>query len=126
MMESRKFGDPLRQYVLMRILLLADIHANWPALQVIDAPHDVCACLGDLVDYALEPAPCIDWVRRNTHYSVRGNHDHGVAQDVRVAGRTGYKYLTGLTRPLTRERLGEEDLRYLSRLPLSKMVTLDD
>src|SRR5262249_3549704 len=110
----------------MRILLMADIHANWPALQAIQEPHDVCICLGDLVDYALEPAPCIDWVRRNAHYCVRGNHDHGVAQDVRVVGRTGYKYLTGLTRPLTRGRLGEDDMRYLSQLPLSKMVTLDD
>jgi putative phosphoesterase len=110
----------------MRILLLADIHANWPALQAIQEPHDLCICLGDLVDYALEPAPCVDWVRRNARYVVRGNHDHAVAQDARVSGRSGFKYLTGLTRPLTRERLGEEDLRYLSRLPVTRMVTLDD
>jgi putative phosphoesterase len=110
----------------MRILLLADIHANWPALQAIQEPHDVCVCLGDLVDYGLEPAPCIDWVRRNVHHVVRGNHDHAVAQDVRVNARTGFKYLTGVTRPITRERLGEEDMRYLSRLPLTRTVTLGD
>src|SRR5260370_1421857 len=101
----------------MRILLLADIHANWPALQAIQEPHDVCVCLGDLVDYGLEPAPCIDWVRRNAHHVVRGNHDHAVAQDVHVTGRTGFKYLTGVTRPLTRQRLGEGDLRYPARTP---------
>ena len=28
-------------------------------LQALQEPHDVCLCLGDLVDYALEPAPCI-------------------------------------------------------------------
>jgi putative phosphoesterase len=110
----------------MRILLLADIHANWPALQAIQEPHDVCVCLGDLVDYGLEPAPCIDWVRRNAHLVVRGNHDHAVAQDVRVNGRTGFKYLTGVTRPITRERLGEDDMRYLSRLPLTRTVTFGD
>ena len=49
----------------MRILLVADIHANWPALQAIQEPYDVCLCLGDLVDYGLEPAPCIDWVRQH-------------------------------------------------------------
>ena len=38
----------------MRILLLADIHGNWPALQAVQEPHDLCLCLGDLVDYALE------------------------------------------------------------------------
>jgi putative phosphoesterase len=110
----------------MRILLLADIHANWPALQAITEPHDVCLCLGDLVDYGLEPAPCIDWVRRRAQHVVRGNHDHAVAHDVRVNGRSGYKYLTGVTRPLTRERLSEPDLRYLSQLPVTRMVTLDD
>jgi putative phosphoesterase len=110
----------------MRILLVADIHGNWPALRALAEPHDVCICLGDLVDYGLEPAPCIDWARRKAHYAVRGNHDHGVAQNVLVTGRNGFRYLTGATRPLTRERLGDDDLRYLSRLPVSQMVTLDD
>ncbi len=110
----------------MRILLVADIHGNWPALQALNEPFDVCVCLGDLVDYGLEPAPCIDWVRRKAHYAVRGNHDHGVAQNVVVHGRNGFRYLTAVTRPLTRERLGPDDLRYLSRLPVSQMVTLDD
>jgi putative phosphoesterase len=110
----------------MRILLLADIHANWPALQAIDEPHDVCVCLGDLVDYGLEPAPCLDWVRQNAHFMVRGNHDHGVAQDVPVSGRNGYKYLTGVTRPITRSRLTPDQFRFLARLPVSRMVTLEE
>jgi putative phosphoesterase len=111
----------------MRILLIADVHGNWPALQAAAAePHDVCLFLGDLVDYLLEPAPCVGWVRENVPNSVRGNHDHGAAQNVTVQGRTGYKYLTGVTRPLTRERLSDSDLRFLSRLPLTRMTTLDN
>jgi len=111
----------------MRILLLADIHANWPALQAVAAEsYDVCLCLGDLVDYALDPAPCIAWVREKAQHSVRGNHDHGVAQNVIVNGRSGFKYLSGVSRVLTRERLDESDLRFLSRLPVSRMVTLDN
>ena len=110
----------------MRILLVADIHGNWPALQAITEPHDVCLCLGDLVDYGLEPAPCIEWVRRRAHHVVRGNHDHGVAQNVTIVGRNGFKYLTGVTRELSRARLGADDLRYLSRLPVTRMLTLDD
>jgi putative phosphoesterase len=111
----------------MRILLLADIHANWPALQAVAAePFDVCLCLGDLVDYCLDPAPCIAWAREKAQHIVRGNHDHGVAQNVAINGRTGFKYLTGVTRPLTRERLGEGELRYLSRLPVTRTVTLDN
>ncbi len=110
----------------MRILVVADIHANWPALQALDERYDVCFCLGDLVDYGLEPAPCIDWVRRRATYMVRGNHDHGVAQNVTVSGRNGFKYLTSVTRVLTRERLRTEDLRFLARMPVTQAVTLDD
>lgn len=110
----------------MRILLVADIHANWPALSAIDEQYDVCFCLGDLVDYALEPAPCIDWVRQKATYAVRGNHDHGVAQNIVVQGRGGFKYLTGVTRPLTRDLLSADDLRYLSRLPVTRMATVED
>jgi putative phosphoesterase len=110
----------------MRILLLADIHANWPALSAIREPFDVCICLGDLVDYGLEPAACLEWVRQNARFAVRGNHDHGAAQNVTVLGRNGYRYLSGVTRALTRERLGEEDLHFLGTLPVSRVVTLDD
>jgi putative phosphoesterase len=110
----------------MRILLVADIHGNWPALQAIVEVHDVCLFLGDLVDYGLEPTPCIDWVRRRAHHAVRGNHDHGVAQHVVVSGRGGFKYLTGVTRPLTQERLSPEERRFLGTLPVTRMVTLDN
>jgi putative phosphoesterase len=113
--------------VPMRILLTADIHANWQALQAVAAePHDVCLCLGDLVDYGVEPAPCIDWVRRQVRYAVRGNHDHGVVQNVTVNGKSGFKYLTGVTRPLSRSLLGEDDVRFLARLPVTRTITIDN
>jgi len=110
----------------MRILLIADIHANWPALQAIDEPHDLCFCLGDLVDYCLDPVPCLDWIRRRVHYGVRGNHDHGVAQNIVVTGRAGFKYLSGVTRVLTQQRLGEDDLRFLGHLPVTQFVSVDE
>jgi putative phosphoesterase len=112
----------------MRLLLLADVHGNWPALQAVVAAekYDLCLCLGDLVDYALEPGPCLAWVRNNARYAIRGNHDHGVAQNVVVNGKAGYKYLSGVTRVLTRERLTEPELRFLARLPVTRTVTLDN
>jgi putative phosphoesterase len=110
----------------MKILVVADIHANWPALQAVTEPHDACFFLGDLVDYGLEPSPCIDWVRRHAPYAVRGNHDHGVAQLIPVTGRAGYRYLTSVTRPLTQERLSADERRFLARLPVTRMVTLND
>ena len=111
----------------MRILLIADIHANWAALRSVAAePHDLCVCLGDLVEYGVEPEPCLAWVREHARYCVRGNHDHGTAQNVAVNARTGYRYLTAVTRTLTRQLLNEENLRYLGRLPVSRTVTLDE
>ena len=110
----------------MRILVIADIHGNWPALQAVAAePHDLCLCVGDLVDYGLEPGPVIDWVRNNAHFTVRGNHDHGVAHNVLVHGKAGFKYLTSVTRALTRELLSKEDLRYLAGLPISRMLSIE-
>src|SRR5947209_1764791 len=110
----------------MRALVLADIHANWPALQVIKEPYDVCFFVGDLVDYGLEPSPCIAWIRDHATHSVRGNHDHGAAQFVQVSGRNGFKYLTSVTRPVTQERLSQDDRRFLSALPVSRSVTVAD
>jgi putative phosphoesterase len=110
----------------MRILLLADIHGNWPALQAINEPFDVCLVLGDLVDYGLEPSPCINWVRQRATYAVRGNHDHGVAQFVKIQGKSGFKYLTTVTRAVTQERITSDDRRFLGTLPISRRTTLDN
>ena len=110
----------------MRILLVADIHANWPALQAISEPFDLCLCLGDLVDYCLEPGPCIDWVRRHARHTVRGNHDHGAAQNVVVNGGNGFRFLTSVTRPLSRSLVSPEQMRFLATLPLTQVLTLEE
>lgn len=109
----------------MRILLLSDIHANRPALEAIREEFDVCLFLGDLVDYGVEPRPCIDWVRRNARYGVRGNHDHGAAQRIFVQGVGGFRYLTGVTRPRTIQLVTDDDRRYLAGLPTSLWLTLN-
>lgn len=109
----------------MRILVLSDIHANYAALQAIKEPHDVCICLGDLVDYGPEPGECVRWAMANAHYAIRGNHDHGVAQGIAVEGENGYRYLTKVTRPLMWEALGAEERGYLLRLPVTVRVTLE-
>ncbi len=108
----------------MRILVLSDIHANWSALAAIDEPHDVCICLGDLVDYGPDPAQCVRWAMENAQYAIRGNHDHGVAQGIPVTGENGYRYLTKVTRPMMWDALGAEERRYLLQLPLTQRLTL--
>ena len=109
----------------MRILVVSDIHANWAALAAIDEPHDVCLCLGDLVDYGPDPGECVRWAMENADHAIRGNHDHGVAQGVPVQGESGYRYLTRVTRPMQWAGLDAEERTYLLQLPLTKRVILD-
>lgn len=109
----------------MRLLVLGDIHGNRAALEaVVTQPFDACVCVGDLVDYGPEPAPCVDWVRENALYCVRGNHDHGVAQEVEVQGVSGFRYLTAATRPLTIAALSSAQRRFLAELPTWRMFTI--
>lgn len=108
----------------MRILLIADVHANLAALEAIEEPFDVCLNMGDLVEYGPEPSACIDWVRTYATYSVRGNHDHGTAQDVDIQGLGGFRYLTQATRRPTAARLAAADRRFLNDLPTTTMVKL--
>ncbi len=108
----------------MRLLVVGDIHSNWAALQSIQEPFDACVCVGDIVDYGPEPEPCIDWVRENALYCVRGNHDHGVAQEVDVHGAAGFRYLTAVTRPLTCAAISPAQRRFLAELPTRCRFTI--
>jgi putative phosphoesterase len=108
----------------MRILVVSDIHANWPALAAINEPFDVCLCLGDLVDYGPDPAPCVRWAMNHATFAIRGNHDHGVAQGIPVTGETGFRYLTKSSRPSMWNALGAEERRYLLQLPVTRRCSL--
>lgn len=109
----------------MRILIVSDIHGNRAALDAINEPHDVCLCIGDLVEYGPDPTACIQWARENALVTVRGNHDHGAAQNVAIQGVSGFRYLTMATRGFTIDALSETDRKFLASLPTSKMLTLD-
>lgn len=108
----------------MRILIISDIHSNWPALAAVQEPFDACLCVGDLVEYGPQPIEVIQWVREHALHCVRGNHDHGTAQNIDVFGVGGFRYLTMATRHSTIELLNANDRRYLADLPTVKLFTL--
>jgi putative phosphoesterase len=108
----------------MKILVLADIHANWPALSAIREPFDACLFLGDLVDYGSNPVPCIEWVKTHATAAVRGNHDHAVAQRIVARGGSGFRQLAAATRPLQWDVLAPSHLKYLARLPVTRHLRL--
>jgi putative phosphoesterase len=108
----------------MRILVVADIHANRAALDAIREPFDACLCVGDVVEYGPHAAECIDWVRTHATACVRGNHDHGAVQDVPVVGSVGFRYLTMASRRVTVPALSAADRRFLADLPTTRLLTL--
>lgn len=108
----------------MRILLIADIHSNWPALAAIDEPFDECIFLGDVVDYATDPVPCIQWVRQHAQWYVRGNHDHSVAQRVAVTPGGTFRHISAAMRPWHLEVLTDEHLTWLAEMPVTQYATI--
>jgi putative phosphoesterase len=112
----------------MRILIVSDLHGNFPALQAVLAEAgdgwDAVFCLGDLVDYGPEPSCCVQWAQEHATHAVRGNHDHGVAQGVEIIGVSGFRFLTMSTRKHTQTLLAPEQRDYLSRLPTSLVFRL--
>jgi predicted phosphodiesterase len=64
----------------VRILVVSDVHGNWPALEAVAAvPHDAVVCLGDIVGYGPQPAECLRWLRGAGATMVQGNHDRSLA-----------------------------------------------
>ena len=108
----------------MRVLLLADIHGNRAALDALPGGFDACLFVGDAVDYGPHPGACVDWVRATATHGVRGNHDHGVAQNVDITGVAGFRYLTQATRPIAVNGLSRPQRRFLAGLPTSLMVAV--
>ncbi|WP_410507698.1 metallophosphoesterase family protein [Methanosarcina hadiensis] len=103
----------------MKLLLIADIHANLEALQaVLKVPHDRAICLGDIVDYGPDPDRCIDLLQKKDIPTIRGNHDNAVAFKVDCQCGYKYKHLSVATREYTWEILDRSRIEYLQRLPL--------
>ena len=63
----------------MRYLILSDLHANWEALDAVaresSGHYDKALCCGDLIGYAADPNPVVQWVHDHCAIVVRGNHD---------------------------------------------------
>ena len=105
----------------MRTLVLGDVHANPWALEAVLAaagPVDAVFCTGDLVDYGPAPRACVEWAEAAATRTVRGNHDHGVAQHVPPRGGNPLRDLAVAARPRQYEQLSPAHLRFLARLPV--------
>jgi len=104
----------------MKLLILSDIHANWPALEAVvgaEPDRDAVAFCGDVVDYGPHPVECLHWVAEHAEYRVRGNHDHALGFDVDCRCLGSFRDYSIATRSWHRSLVSDSDREFLRRLP---------
>lgn len=106
----------------MRLLLLADVHANPWALSAIFAEvglFDHLLFAGDAINYGPDPQGALELLIEHQAVSVRGNHDHAVAFLQATGASSAKAPLAEALRDWTREQLSPWTLRWLVQTPLS-------
>jgi predicted phosphodiesterase len=102
----------------MKYAIIADIHANLEAFQVVleDAKREKWthyACLGDVVGYNANPKECLDIVRAMAMPCVKGNHDEYSSTDAAIDNLSPR---AAATLAWTRKQLSEADKQWLRGL----------
>ncbi|PWU24172.1 MAG: YfcE family phosphodiesterase [Candidatus Rokuibacteriota bacterium] len=109
----------------MRILVISDLHANWPALEAVltAEPHDHLLVVGDLVSYGPHAREVVEYVRQHATLAVRGNHDEALARQVDCRCAPASKPLAEATRGRHREQLAADEIAFLGDLPPTASLT---
>jgi putative phosphoesterase len=105
----------------MKILVISDLHANWPALEAVVSAEsfDRLFVVGDLVSYGPHPREVVDFVRERAAVVVRGNHDNALALSVDCRCAPSSKPLAEATRAVHRTLLSTEQHEWLRQLPFT-------
>lgn len=114
----------------MKILVLSDIHGNYPALEAISREVEPLACehilnCGDSLVYAPFPNETLDWLRHHHAFSIRGNTDDRVIRLLK--GKTFKKPSKQEKRIMytsTAEALSSPNSEYLLELKKKKLLRL--
>jgi predicted phosphodiesterase len=108
----------------MKYAIIADIHANLEALEVVlkDAKEQHCthyACLGDVVGYNANPKECLDIIREMGMPCIKGNHDEYCSNEGAMEGFNPY---AAEAVSWTRKQLSPEDRKWLRELKYLRLV----
>lgn len=114
-------------WVLVRYLVISDIHANLEALDATlaaaEAAYDQVLMLGDLVGYGADPNAVIDRVRELPLAAViRGNHDKVAAG---IESTDGFNLVARAAVTWTAAALTPPNLAWLAALPAGPLA-IDD
>jgi predicted phosphodiesterase len=108
----------------MKYAIIADIHANLEALQVVleDIKAQNCThvvCLGDVVGYNADPKQCLDIIRGMNIPVVKGNHDEYCSTENDLEGFNPH---AAEAINWTRDQLTLDDRQWLRDLKYLRLV----
>lgn len=109
----------------MKILILADIHANMEALESIEESFDELWVLGDLVNYGPEPGAVVDFIRARAAIVIGGNHDYAVGNSADPHCSPAFRQMARQMQAYTEGVLDEEQKAYLRSLPATARRVAD-
>lgn len=108
----------------MRLLVVADIHSNLPALEGVleDAGRfDAAVCAGDIVGYGPDPGECIRRAAERSFRCVSGNHDAAI-----VTGDTSrFNPYAAAAVDINRRLVGGADRAWLRGLPAKLTLNME-
>jgi predicted phosphodiesterase len=108
----------------MKYAVIADIHANLEALEVVlkDTKEQKCThycCVGDVVGYNANPKECLDIIRDMGMPCVKGNHDEYCSSEEDLEGFNPH---AAEAVNWTRRQLSKEDRQWLRDLKYVRLV----
>jgi predicted phosphodiesterase len=108
----------------MKYAVIADIHGNLEALQVVleDIKNQKCThycCVGDVVGYNANPKECLDIIRGMGMPVVKGNHDEYCSTNETLEGFNPH---AADAVNWTRQQLNEEDKQWLRDFKYVRLV----
>jgi len=108
----------------MKYAIIADIHSNLEALEVVldDIKAQKCdqiVCLGDIVGYGANPKECLQIVRELNIPCVKGNHDEYCSTDNPMEGFNPH---AADAIAWTRQQLSDEEKQFLKELKYIRLI----
>lgn len=104
-----------------KVLFLADIHGNMPALLALSKEierikPDQVWFVGDAVGKGPQGAEAVDWVREHCDRFIQGNWDDGVCKNFHERKFMQYAFFF--------EQVGEERIKWLESLPFEDEILI--